>query len=82
MSTKDKSVKVGKVQYQRLVGKLIYLAHTRPDLAYVVSVVSQSIHDPRARHLGCRSCPGISQNHSGERALVQERWKSEYGGLY
>lgn len=49
-STEDKSVKVDTVQYQRLVGKLIYLAQTRPDLAYVVKSVSQSIHDPKARH--------------------------------
>ena len=33
------------------MGKLIYLAHTRPDLAYAVSVVSQFMHDPRMRHL-------------------------------
>lgn len=40
-----------KGQYQRLVGKLIYLAHTRPDIAYVVSVVSQFMHNPKDSHL-------------------------------
>jgi len=33
------------------VGKLIYLSHTRPNIAYAVSVVSQFMHDPRERHL-------------------------------
>ena len=28
------------VQYQRLVGKHIYLVHTRPDIAYAVGVTS------------------------------------------
>jgi len=38
-------------QYQRLVGKLIYLAHTRPDIAYAVGVVSQFMHKPQEEHL-------------------------------
>jgi hypothetical protein len=33
-----------KGKYQRLVGKLIYLLHTRPDIAYAVGVVSQFMH--------------------------------------
>lgn len=29
-----------KEQYQRLVGKVIYVAHTHPNITFVVSVVS------------------------------------------
>nr|GEV39216.1 putative ribonuclease H-like domain-containing protein [Tanacetum cinerariifolium] len=38
-------------RYQRLVGKLIYLSHTRPDIAYAVGVVSQFMHQPQATHM-------------------------------
>jgi len=47
----EENPKVEKTQYQRLVGKLIYLSHTRSDIAYAISVVSQFMHDPRERHL-------------------------------
>ena len=40
-----------KEQYQHLVGKLIYLAHTRPDIAYAVGVVSQFMHSPQVEHM-------------------------------
>ena len=38
-------------QYQKLVGRLIYLSHTRPDIAFAVSVVSQHMHSPKEAHL-------------------------------
>ncbi|XP_031263275.1 uncharacterized protein LOC116121459 [Pistacia vera] len=42
---------VDKGRYQRLVGRLIYLSHTRPDIAFSVSVVSQHMHNPQEKHL-------------------------------
>lgn len=42
---------VDKERYQRLVGRLIYLSHTRPDIAFAVSVVSQHMHSPKEAHL-------------------------------
>lgn len=41
---------VDRGRYQRLVGKLIYLSHTRPDIAFAVSVVSQFMHAPYTTH--------------------------------
>ena len=42
---------VDRERYQRLVGRLIYLSHTRPDIAFAVSVVSQYMHSPKESHL-------------------------------
>ena len=38
-------------RYRRLVGKLIYLSHTRPDIAYAVGVVSRFMHKPQIHHM-------------------------------
>ncbi|GJW38223.1 ribonuclease H-like domain-containing protein, partial [Tanacetum coccineum] len=37
--------------YQKLIGKLIYLTTTRPDIAYTVSCLSQFMHNPLKSHL-------------------------------
>ncbi|BFG38701.1 hypothetical protein CerSpe_249750 [Prunus speciosa] len=44
-------VPTNKDRYQRLVGRLIYLSHTRPDIAYAISVVSQFMHSPSEVHM-------------------------------
>ena len=49
MSTMGK--KVDKRRYHKLVGKMIYLSHTRPDISFSIGVVSQFMHDPMEEHL-------------------------------
>ena len=44
-------VPVDKGRYQMLVGRLMYLAHTRPDLAYTLPIVIQFMHNPGEQHM-------------------------------
>ena len=47
----DGSPPVDKGRYQCLVGKLIYLSHTRPDIGFSVSMVSQFMNNPTEKHM-------------------------------
>ncbi|GJY03527.1 ribonuclease H-like domain-containing protein [Tanacetum coccineum] len=50
MYKKDKPLK-NIIEYQKLLGKLIYLTHTRPDISYTVHSLSQFMHSPLNSHL-------------------------------
>ncbi|KAK1435086.1 hypothetical protein QVD17_00846 [Tagetes erecta] len=43
--------KVDASRYRRLIGRLLYLQATRPDIAYAVNVLSQFVADPRNNHM-------------------------------
>nr|GEZ65253.1 ribonuclease H-like domain-containing protein [Tanacetum cinerariifolium] len=50
--TSEKDYILGNIiDYQKLMGKLIYLTNTRPDISYVVHCLSQFMHSPLKSHL-------------------------------
>jgi hypothetical protein len=51
LSIHPQQIHTNKERYQRLVGRLMYPVHTRPDLAYVLSVISQFMHSPSEEHM-------------------------------
>lgn len=75
--------------YQKLVGKLIYLSHTRPDICYDVSYVSQFMHAPTNIHLQAvmrilrylKGAPGqgLFFGKSGDRS-IQVYTDADWGG--
>ncbi|KAK1408311.1 hypothetical protein QVD17_39969 [Tagetes erecta] len=47
----EEETRIDATQYRRLVGRLLYLQATRPDITYSVNVLSQFVADPRRNHL-------------------------------
>ena len=54
------------VRFRRVVGRLVYLAITRPELSYTIHILSQVMHKPREAHWDAvvrvlkylKGCPG------------------------
>ncbi|RVW83276.1 Retrovirus-related Pol polyprotein from transposon TNT 1-94 [Vitis vinifera] len=51
LGIEKESTPVDRGRYQRLVGRLIYLSHTQPDIGFAVSAVSQFMHSPTEEHM-------------------------------
>lgn len=47
----DVGIKVDKTYYKQIVGSLMYLTATRPDMIFVVSLISRFIENPTQLHL-------------------------------
>ena len=50
-STTNDKLLIDPERYQRLVGRLLYLVMTRPDISYIVQVLSQFRHKPKESHM-------------------------------
>lgn len=48
---KQKKMEADKEMFQSFMGRIIYLFHTRPDIACTVSMISQFVHGLREIHL-------------------------------
>jgi hypothetical protein len=60
-------------QYRRLIGKLLYLTNTRPDIAYATQQLSQFLHKPTMTHYkaACRVIRYLK--HNPGRGLIFHR---------
>ena len=47
----ENSEPMNRESYQHLVGKLLYLNYTRPNITFAVRVLSQYMHDSQKTHL-------------------------------
>ncbi|GKC99066.1 uncharacterized mitochondrial protein-like protein, partial [Tanacetum coccineum] len=80
LSKAEDEPEVEATQYQKMVGCLLYLLHTRPDLTYSVGVVSRYMQSPRESHaraikqilryLKGTTSFGIKYNRSNDMKLV------------
>jgi hypothetical protein len=78
--SRDSTVEeVDETKYQRIVGSLWYLVHTRSDLAYAVGYVSRSLERPTKEHL--QAMKKILRYIVGmlEYGLRYERWTGNAG---
>lgn len=51
LHTNDGEALEGPTQYRRLIGRLIYLTITRPDILYPIHILSQFMQTPRRPHI-------------------------------
>jgi Reverse transcriptase (RNA-dependent DNA polymerase) len=62
-------------RYQRLVGRLIYLCNTHPDISFTVSVVSRYIHEPRKDHMDAVfHIPRYLKSAPGKGLIFRNNW--------
>nr|GEX99854.1 ribonuclease H-like domain, reverse transcriptase, RNA-dependent DNA polymerase [Tanacetum cinerariifolium] len=88
LTKKTEGTLVNSIEYRSLIGCLIYLLHTRPDLSYSVGLLSLFMQEPKEQHMkaikqvlhyvkGTKDY-GITYKHKGENK-IQGLSDSSYG---
>ncbi|KAB2632058.1 polyprotein (retrotrasposon protein) [Pyrus ussuriensis x Pyrus communis] len=66
LATEFEMKELGELKYfLGIKGRLIYLSHTRPNIAYAVSVISQFMHSPNEAHMDMASGRGLVFSKNG-----------------
>jgi len=65
------SDRVDPTMYRQLIGSLLHLVNTRPDICYAVNTLSQHIDRAEASTLGsCQACAQISSRYHWIRSEI------------
>ena len=74
----EKSPPTNKDRYQSLVGELIYLTHTRPDIAFAVSMASRFMNNPIEYHMKAvnRILQSVPEGNTGQEYTLQKTLKT------
>jgi len=68
--------------YKRLIGKLIYLTITRPDISFAVQVLSQFMHEPVEEHLAtAKHVLRYLKSHLGQGILLSSQSMLQLAGF-
>jgi hypothetical protein len=51
---------VDPTMYRQLIGSLMYMIHTRPDIYYAMIAMNQFMTEPRQRHVDGRNSPSVN----------------------
>jgi len=51
LTKEDKTIEENQTLYRSMIGKLMYVVHTRPDIAHAIGIVARFSANPRESHM-------------------------------